>query len=209
MDGDGKKGFSQALPWGIAGVAVLALVVTLVSGRGGESGEREALAKLNERLDALERSPAREQRRPAAPALPAGLARMAAEGADAGALGEPLSAEEMAAERDRQLRELEAQFERDAADPAGGPRAENALVQTISSPDLAGTGLRPRNVDIACKQSTCRTVGSFDRMGDAQDWGLFYITAAGDGLVSRSRMVFVPKPDGTTELRVYSERPGG
>ena len=105
--------------------------------------------------------------------------------------GVALRQEQLAAERERQLRELEAQFARDVADPVGGPETENRLVDTISGESMASTGLRPSNVDIACKKASCRIVGSFDRMGDAQDWGLFYITAAGGDVLSSTRMVFV------------------
>jgi hypothetical protein len=126
-----------------------------------------------------------------------------------GALGEPQTPEQIAAARDRQLRELEARFASDVPDPATGPATENILVDTISGETMAGTGLRPANVDIACKQSSCRIVGSFDRMGDAQDWSLFYITAAGGDVLSQTQMVFVPKPDGKTEVRIYSNRAKG
>lgn len=202
------KGSRQRLPWTIAAIAVVALVANLVWGqKSRDAAADEALANLNQRLDALEESP-RDARRPPA------LGRVALGSADAdtasmeGLHDEPRSPEEIAAARDRQLRELEAQFARDVADPVGGPETEDRLVDTISGETMAGTGLRPSNVDIACKKSSCRIVGSFDRMGDAQDWGLFYITAAGGDVLSSTRMVFVPKPGGGTEVRIYSNRAG-
>ena len=204
--GGSGRGFREYLPWAVAGIAVVALGVNLLWDRapGGAAGD-EAIAQLNERLAALEQAPAGPRPRPVAPPLVAG-------GADAspGGLGgredEPQTPEQIAAERERQLRELEARFARDVPDPVTGPETENFLVETISGETMAGTGLRPSNVDIACKQASCRIVGSFDRMGDAQDWGLFYITAAGGDVLSQARMVFVPKPDGRYEVRIYSNR---
>ena len=203
-----KKGFRERLPWMIAALAVIALVATLVWGpKDRAKPDADAIAQLTERMAALETGGADGlRRRPAQPDPGMGVGMGARDGDEATAMGRTQSAEEATAARDRQLRELEAQFARDVADPATGPATESVLVDTISGPTMAGTGLRPDNVDIACKQSSCRIVGSFDRMGDAQDWGLFYITAAGGDVLSQTQMVFVPKPDGRTEVRIYSAR---
>lgn len=204
-------GSRNRLPWTIAAIAVVALAANVFWGqkeRGAAADEE--LARLNERLDALEgpQGPVRGQRQ--AP-LPSGAAHAAPGGTGdtSELLGEPQTPEEIAAARDRQLRELEARFAADVSDPATGPATESILVDTISGEAMVGTGLRPSNVDIACKQASCRIVGSFDRMGDAQDWSLFYITAAGGNVLSETRMVFVPKPDGKTEVRIYSNRAKG
>lgn len=195
------------LPWVIASLAIVALVVTLVRGGPvGTAADAEAIARLAQRLDALEQSP--PQVRPAAATRERAGAGLPASGTD-GEHEEARTPEQIIADRDRQLRELETRFRQDAADPATGPRTEEALVQTLSGPALAGSGLRPRHVDIACRRSSCRTVGSFDRMGEAQDWSLFYVTAAGDQLLSDTRMVFVPRSDGGTDVHIYSSRPGG
>lgn len=194
----------QHLPWAIAAIAVVALVANLLWERPGDDGADAALAELTERLDALEAGPPRRS-----PQVSPGRIDAAAgvEGGDASILGATeQTPAEIAAARERQLKELEAGFARDVPDPMGGPATEDLLVETISGETMAGTGLRPRNVDIACKQSSCRIVGSFDSMGDAQDWGLFYITAAGGNVLSKTQMVFVPGADGRTEVRIYSER---
>ncbi|MEN1940989.1 hypothetical protein WCE41_08010 [Luteimonas sp. MJ246] len=204
-----RNGFKERLPWTIAAIAVVALVASLVWDRPDKTDADATLAQLTERMDALEstpRTPARRAPVGIRPELAGGI------GGDLGSgfgVGEPQTPEEIAAARDQQLKELEASFARDVPDPVSGPRTENLLVETISGDTMAGTGLRPGNVDIACKQSSCRIVGSFDSMGDAQDWGLFYVTAAGGNVLSQTRMVFVPKPGGKTEVRIYSERAKG
>lgn len=203
----GSRGNRQRLPWVVAAIAVAALVATIAWSRQDRQAVKdEALAQFAERLDALENAPAPPRGRP-----PAGRPLVLG-GGDVGAMDalgqEPQTPEEIAAARDRQLRELEARFAADSPDPAGGPRTEDVLVRTISGETMAGTGLRPDNVDIACKQASCRIVGTFDRMGDAQDWSLFYITAAGGNVLSQTQMVFVPRPDGKTEVRIYSNRAG-
>lgn len=203
---DNGTRFRNLLPWVIAGVAVLALAANLLLGREARDAPgSEAIAELNERLAALESSPpqARQQGRSARPLVaPNGPGGESASGRSE----EPQTAEEIAAARNRQLRELEARFASDPPDPVTGPDTENLLVETISGEAMAGTGLRPSDVDIACRRESCRIVGSFDRMGDAQDWGLFYITAAGGNVLSQAQMVFVPLPGGRFEVRIYSSR---
>ncbi|MBJ6981109.1 hypothetical protein [Luteimonas sp. MC1572] len=204
-----KKGFRERLPWTIAAIAVVALVANLVWGQKDRGRpDDDAIAQLTERMAALETGGAERAPRRAAQRVP-GARLDGADGDQGSALGRTQSPEEAAADRDRQLRELEAQFARDVADPVTGPKTESLLVKTISGETMAGTGLTPTNVDIACKKDSCRIVGSFDRMGDAQDWGLFYITAAGGSVLSQTQMVFVPKPDGRTEVRIYSARAKG
>lgn len=211
MNAESNNGFlKQRLPWIVAAVAVAALAVTLLWDRSGKGSDDETITQLTERLDALEAGENGTARRRG---LPPGMAPGATPGMDgAGALDamrEQRTPEQIEADREKQLRELEAQFARDTADPVGGPRTENTLVETVSGDTMAGTGLKPNDVDIACKRNSCRIVGTFDKIGDAQDWSLFYITAAGGNVLSQTQMVFVPKPDGKTEVRIYSNRAKG
>lgn len=208
-DAPRTTGARAYLPWIIAAVAVAALAVNLLWDRSEPAGDA-TIAELSQRLEALESGDAAAPRaRPRAGGRAIGAPYDASAPGGLAAMQEQKSPEEMAAERDRQMRELEAQFARDAADPVGGPRTENTLVDTVSSEAMAGTGLKPDDVDIACKKNSCRIVGTFERMGDAQDWSLFYITAAGGNVLSQTQMVFVPTPDGRTEVRIYSNRAGG
>lgn len=205
-----KRTFKDRLPWIIAAVAVMALAANLLWDRKASGGDDKTIAQLTERLDALEAGDRGGSGRPRG--LPPGMSAGSGAPNDAGMLGrlrEQKTPEQIEAEREQQMRELEAQFARDVPDPATGPQTENTLVETISGETMAGTGLKPNDVDIACKKNSCRIVGTFDKMGDAQDWSLFYITAAGGNVLSQTRMVFVPRPDGKTEVRIYSSRAKG
>lgn len=195
---------SARLPWIITAVAVVAAGYLFIT-RGQPAGGDASVAQLNERLAALEQSQGGSR----ASSARGGASQSAADREAAMSMRETQTPEQAKAAQEKQLRELEAQFSRDAADPATGPKTENILVQTVSGETMAGTGLKPNDVDIACKKNSCRIVGTFDRMGDAQDWGLFYITAAGGNVLSQTQMVYVPKPGGKTEVRIYSTRAKG
>lgn len=202
------------LPWLVAAVAVVAMAVTMYVSRdgAGKSGsDDEAVEQLTARLEALEASQG-GARSPGVGGSSFGPGRGAANGAP-GMLGlderVPKTAEQMEADRQKELRELEAQFARDVADPVSGGQAENILQKTVTSDTMASTGLKPNDVDIDCKKNSCRIVGSFAKMGDAQDWGLFYITAAGGNVLSQTQMVFLPQTDGSTQVRIYSRRAKG
>ena len=201
--------FKDRLPWIVAILAVVALAANLLWDRKGGDGDDKTIAQLTERLDALESG---DRGGTGRQGLPPGMSAGAPAregGSMLDQIREQKTPQQIEAEREKQLRELEAQFARDAADPVTGPKTENTLVETISGETMAGTGLKPNDVDIACKKNSCRIVGTFDKMGDAQDWSLFYITAAGGNVLSQTRMVFVPKPDGKTEVRIYSNRAKG
>jgi hypothetical protein len=206
----GKTRLPAWLPWGIAGAAVVALVVVVATGRRDEAAGVEA---LEARIASLESAPAGAGARRAMPTDPRlSRARAAAAGGGVGGMLAESTAqtpEEVAAERAERVRTLEAAFARDPVDPAGAAPVESTLVDTISSEAMAGTGLKPSNVDINCRKSSCRIVSSFASMGDAQDWGLFYITSAGGNVIGQSQMVFVPTPDGRTEVRIYASRAKG
>ncbi|MBC7991104.1 MAG: hypothetical protein H7Y19_16190 [Luteimonas sp.] len=205
------------LPWIIAVVAVIAMAVTMFASRNdGQSKDPkdEVLERVIARLDALESGqtgPNGSRTATTAAAMSAGRPT-SSRGDMAGLMGgerAQMTPEQMAADREKQMRELEAQFARDAADPVGGGRTEDTLEKTVTGETMAGTGLKPDDVDISCKKNSCRIVSSFAKLGDAQDWGLFYITAAGGNVLSQTQMVFVPQPDGSTEVRIYANRAKG
>ncbi len=203
MSNPSSPSFSMnRLPWLIALVAIVALAYTWWQGRTPKATADDAqLAALQQRLNEL------EQRSPTARPQPSGMPQQAGAMQSPSALGmHMLSAEEAKAKRDQEAKELEAQFNADAPDP-NGRTAEFALEKTSTSQVMASTGIKAKDVDVACKMHGCRTVATLGSEGDAQDWGLFYITSAGGKQVGQSRMVFLPQPDGSTQVKIYSTRP--
>lgn len=192
------------LPWLIALVAIVALAYTWWQGRTPKATPEDAqIAALQQRLNQLEQGNAP---RPRAPMPGGGMAGPDGNQAPSALGMHMLSPEEAKAKRDQEAKELEAQFNADAPDP-NGRTAEFALEKTSTSQVMAGTGIKAKDVDVACKMHGCRTVAVLSNEGDAQDWGLFYITAAGGKQVGQSRMVYIPMPDGSTQIKIYSTRP--
>lgn len=200
------------LPWIIAALAVLALVATLLWQRGTPAAAGNAeLQALQARLAALETG----QPAGTAPGFPAssGMPRARPSPLQPGGALERLgersrrTPEQLAADRERELQALEAQFARDAADPVKGNQVERSLEQTVSGETMASTGIKPDEVAIDCKRNGCRVVADFAKAGDAQDWAMFYLTAAAPNL-SSARVVQIPRPDGSNEVRIYGVRSG-
>ncbi len=200
------------LPWIVAAIAVIALIVTLTSvrntGPSGTASGEESTQDLLARIEALENSrrgtgtASSIQRSANATGMgPAG-------GNSIDALsGQPQQTpEQMEAARKRELQELESAFARDKADPVRGGQVERTLEQTVTSETMAGTGLKPDDVAIDCRATTCRVVGQFAKRGDAEDWALFYVTAAGGNVFTQTRMAYVTRADGSTEVRVFATR---
>lgn len=194
----------ERLPWIIAVLALVAVLATVYmtrkapADRGATGGEVAANAAVDDTRPS-----------PDAASGAARAARPYSRGRGAALSGEGgpgLTPQEVAAQRERQLRELEAGFARDVADADGGRQAEDTLGRTLAGDAMAGTGLQADDVDIACKQRSCRIVGRLATLGDAQDWGLFFITAAGGDVLAQSQMMFVPTPDGRTEVRIFATR---
>lgn len=195
------------LPWIIAAVAVLALLATLFLKSSGERATQPDTQELLARLEALERerggvgvSPGRRANSPMTT------------GAGGAYPTDPLTGreqktpEQMEADRVRDLQMLEAAFARDKADPVRGGQVERKLEATVTSESMAGTGLKPDDVAIDCRATTCKVVGQFAKRGDAEDWALFYVTSAGGNVLTQTRMAYVPRPDGSTEVRIYATR---
>jgi len=202
------------LPWIVAAAAVIALVVTLLSvrnpGVGGTSDGDETSQALLARIEALENSGqgagAASSAQRGANVAAMGQGQLSGDGMD-GMTGRPQKTpEQMEADRKRELQELESAFARDKADPVRGGQVERTLEQTVTSESMAGTGLKPDDVAIDCRATTCRVVGEFAKRGDAEDWALFYVTSAGGNVLTQTRMAYVTRPDGSTEVRIFATR---
>ncbi len=200
------------LPWIVAAVAVIALVVTLMSvrnrGAGAADSGEESSQELLARIEALESSRRTTGNTSTiqSGAHAAGMGPAGGDGVDAISGRPQQTPEQMEAARKRELQELEAAFARDGADPVRGGQVERTLEQTVTSETMTGTGLKPDDVAIDCRATTCRVVGQFAKRGDAEDWALFYVTAAGGNVFTQTRMAYVTRPDGSTEVRVYATR---
>jgi hypothetical protein len=103
------------------------------------------------------------------------------------------------------VRDLESRFAADAEDPSGGPPAELRLSEVAIGDAMAPTGIAPSELKVDCKSSMCRVQGVFDNPGNAQDWGMFYLSAAGGELAS-SRIISQRRPDGSVQLSIYGTR---
>ena len=191
----------KRLPWLIAAVAVAALAVTLLWKRS-EPAPTVAVAP----------SPSTQ---PATETPDAALRRLQGSGlpADPSMLGgmrnrTPMTAQQAEAKRNDKLARLEAGFKADRPDPVGGGKTEQALETVLTGSTMKGTGMVPKDASIDCKATSCRITGSFAKSGDAEDWGLFYLTASAQQL-SRADMVTIPGPNGSAEVHVFATRATG
>lgn len=211
MNEPGRNTFMMTrLPWIVAAVAVVALIATLISVRSRGDSQTDAGPVDQEilaRLEALENS--RQGTRSAS----SGVGDMASSHPASGnaldaALtgGKQKTPEQIEADRKSELLALEAAFARDRIDPVRGGQVEQTLEKTVSSDTMVGTGLTPQDVAIDCRATTCKVVGQFAKRGDAEDWALFYVTAAGGNVFTQTRMAYVTRPDGNTEVRIYATR---
>lgn len=108
-------------------------------------------------------------------------------------------------QRERMLAELEAQHRAEPVDAAWAARTEHALADIAGSDVMTSTGIGARDYAADCRSSTCRISASFKSASDAQDWGTFFVTGTGD-VIRQARLMIVPGPDGTAEVRVYGVR---
>jgi hypothetical protein len=109
------------------------------------------------------------------------------------------------AARERQRQQLEATFAADPPDPVGGPQAELALSDVAVGDAMGSTGIAPKDLQVDCRQSLCKVQGTFDRNGNAQDWSILYLTAAG-GQLGSARIIETRQPDGTVAVTIYGSR---
>lgn len=119
----------------------------------------------------------------------------------------PITAEQVEAMRNQKLVRLESNFKADRPDPVGGGKTEKSLENVLVGSTMKGTGMVPRDASIDCKATSCRIVGSFKKGSDAEDWALFFLTAAAPHLRA-AQMVLVPGADGSAEIHMYALRDG-
>jgi hypothetical protein len=108
-------------------------------------------------------------------------------------------------QRERMLAELEAQHRAEPVDAAWAARTEHALADIARSEVMTSTGIAARDYAADCRSSTCRISASFKSASDAEDWGTFFVTGTGDA-IRQAKLMIVPGPGGTAEVRVYGVR---
>lgn len=196
------------LPWTVAGVAVLALAVVLLNQRSDDPRDAQ-IERLQERLDAIDGGAGKSStssRRSANvgshPMPDAGVTNAAKAYAEE---FRSMTPQQREAELKRRHAQLQAQFEADSRDPAGSRPAITHLEDTVVGQDMASTGLVPQDISVDCRANLCRVAGEFAKAGDAEDWAMMYLSAAG-GEIERAQTVQVPQPDGSTQIIIYGTR---
>ncbi len=188
------------LPWLIAAVAVAALAVTLLW-KGSATAPVSAMPSVAQ--EPMAKSTGSTPQRPREYGFP--LDHKAQSGMRNRM---PMTSEQVEAKRNEKLARLEANFKADRPDPVGGGKSEQALENVLAGSTMKGTGMVPRDASIDCKSTSCRIVGSFKKGSDAEDWALFYLTAAAPHLRA-AQMVLIPGADGSAEIHMYALRDGG
>jgi hypothetical protein len=197
----------------IAIVALLVaagLAVAMYAGLSNPRANRQddAIRALTRRLDALE--PGIDRKAPVVlpgapardpfPTLPA-IDTRPAEGEAAG-----LTPQQLARQQKQLLQTLEAGFAAQPAD-ANAPRVEIEMLRAMNDRLLNGTGVVPRNPDVTCKRDACRITAQFRNDADATDWAVYYLSTVGADYVGTARQALVRNPDGSTQLKLYANRP--
>ncbi len=206
MQNPRTPGIRAWLPWAIAGVATLALVVVLARQSDGDASSRQ-VQQLQERLERIEQGAAA----PAGSAGASGRAPVSATRPGAGrdnasfARFRSMTPEQRAEEIERQRKALDAEFRADTPDPGGSRGTVTHLEDTVVGKDMAATGLAPEDVAVDCRKTLCKVSARFARSGDAEDWAIMYLSAAG-GEIERAQTVHVRQPDGSTQVIIYGTR---
>lgn len=169
-----------------------------------------AVAHLSDRVDALDANrsdtPSLRQRRDQVSGGHGGGAASA--GMRKGLLGEGLLPDAPGAptvDPNAIARELDGLHVRDQADPGSGHKAEAQLEAFAAEPALVANKLIPSELQTDCRSSRCRMVAKFPRRGDAEDWAIMLTTLSGS-VLSYARIVQLPMPDGSAEVRIYGAR---
>jgi hypothetical protein len=113
--------------------------------------------------------------------------------------------EELRAERDQIVRDLEAAHRNQRVDPAWAPRAERQLSEILDDSGIKASTLAPVSFRNECRSNSCRISAEFTSAADAEDWSMMFITSSG-GTFQQTRSMLLPLPDGRTEARIYGTR---
>ncbi len=101
---------------------------------------------------------------------------------------------------------LNRRFRSQPKDAAWASKTEQTLRDTMTSDLMVATEIMPSELSYSCRTDLCLVKAQFTKYGDAQDWGVMLVTAAGTTFVNAKPMV-VALPNGKTELQLYATRP--
>ncbi len=100
---------------------------------------------------------------------------------------------------------LARQFRAQPRDAAWASKTEQTLRDTMTSEVMLATEIVPLGLDYSCRTDLCLVKAEFARHGDAEDWGIMLVTAAGETFANARPMV-IALPDGKAELQLFATR---
>lgn len=71
---------------------------------------------------------------------------------------------------------------------------------------MLASQLIPSALQTDCRLTQCRIVAAFPRRGDAEDRAVMLTTLSGS-VLRYAKIVQIPRPDGSAEVRIYGARP--
>jgi hypothetical protein len=108
-------------------------------------------------------------------------------------------------DRDRLLGEMDSKHLAEPVDAQWSAQSESAVQSASAQPVMVQSGLKPRDVSIDCRSSTCRISASFIESDDAKSWASMLVTQMGASM-SQAKVAVIPRADGSSEVRIYSSR---
>lgn len=100
---------------------------------------------------------------------------------------------------------LARRFRAQPRDAAWASKTEQTLRETMTSEVMVATEIVPSGLNYSCRTDLCMVEAEFARYGDAEDWGIMLVTAAGETFANARPMIRA-LPDGKTELQLYAAR---
>lgn len=202
------------------GVWILLAAILLAAGVGAT-----VLWRLDTRLAAMEEALASQRRELAAMqefrramdqagirivtgSAPAGRAAgnlqpLASESEKAGEMRGRAPSGGAAGEQARRIR-AEAAFAREQVDPAWAAATELQLLDVANVPLRSAKLAPPADMQIDCRQRSCRVSGVFDNRGQAEDWSMLYTVSMAQ-VMPRFDSQFETLPDGRVRAWIMGQ----
>ncbi len=85
-------------------------------------------------------------------------------------------------------------------------KTEQKLRSTMTSDVMVATEIVPASLNYSCRTDLCLVKADFAHAGDAQDWAVMLVTAAGTTFANAKPLMHA-LPNGKTELQLFASRP--